>query len=94
MSARALARAIDVPPNRITEISHEQRDVTADTAIRLARYFGASAEFWLGLQKDYDLAQPVVNGRCRIGPENEGAAVGELEVSDLQFGSLAADDAQ
>jgi antitoxin HigA-1 len=57
MSARALARELDVPPNRITSIINEERDVTADTAIRLARFFGTSAEFWLGLQKDYDLAK-------------------------------------
>ncbi len=57
MSARALARELDVPPNRVTSIVNEERDVTADTAIRLARFFGTSAEFWLGLQKDYDLAK-------------------------------------
>jgi addiction module HigA family antidote len=57
MSARALAREIDVPPNRVTGIVNEERDVSADTAIRLGKFFGTSAEFWLGLQRDYDLAK-------------------------------------
>jgi antitoxin HigA-1 len=57
MSARALAREIDVPPNRVTQIINEKRDVSADTAIRLGKFFGTSAEFWLGLQRDFDLAE-------------------------------------
>jgi addiction module HigA family antidote len=56
MSARALASALDVPPNRITEIINGERSVTADTAIRLGRYFGTSGEFWLNLQTAYDLS--------------------------------------
>jgi antitoxin HigA-1 len=55
LSAYALARAIGVPRNRITGIVHGERAVTADTALRLARFFGTSPEFWLGLQMDYDL---------------------------------------
>jgi addiction module HigA family antidote len=55
MSANALARVLAVPPNRITSIANGQRAVSADTALRLARYFGTSAEFWMGLQKDYEL---------------------------------------
>ena len=55
MSASALAEAIDVPINRVTSILNEQRGVTADTALRLARYFGMSAEFWLNLQKTFEL---------------------------------------
>jgi plasmid maintenance system antidote protein VapI len=46
---------LGVPPRRINEIVHGKRSVTADTALRLSRYFGTSAEFWLGLQADYDL---------------------------------------
>lgn len=55
LSANALARALHVPPNRITAILNGNRAITADTALRLARYFGTSAEFWLNLQSDYDL---------------------------------------
>lgn len=55
MSARALAMALDIPVNRITQILKAQRGVTADTALRLARYFGTSAEFWLNLQKMFEL---------------------------------------
>ncbi|MBF0153023.1 MAG: HigA family addiction module antidote protein [Magnetococcales bacterium] len=56
VSANALARDLDVPPNQITEIIHGKRAVTADTAQRLAHYFGTSARFWLNLQMSYDLA--------------------------------------
>lgn len=55
LSAYGLARAIGVPRNRITGIVRGERAITADTALRLARYFGMSPEFWLGLQMDYDL---------------------------------------
>jgi addiction module HigA family antidote len=55
MSAAALARQLDVPTNRITEILNGQRAVTGDTALRLAHFFGTSAEFWLNLQKLYEL---------------------------------------
>ncbi|WP_198924203.1 HigA family addiction module antitoxin [Acidithiobacillus caldus] len=55
LSANALARTLHVPPNRISAILHGRRAITADTALRLARYFGTSAEFWLKLQTDYDL---------------------------------------
>jgi addiction module HigA family antidote len=57
LSARALAEAIGVPPNRLTEIVAERRAVTADTAIRLARYFGTDARFWLNLQMAHDLSK-------------------------------------
>lgn len=50
-----LAVAIGVPPRRINEIVHGQRRITADTALRLARYFGTSAQFWINLQSHYDL---------------------------------------
>ena len=55
LSQNALARALNVPPRRINEIVLEKRGVTADTALRLARFFGTSAEMWTGLQADYDL---------------------------------------
>ena len=55
MSAAALARQLKVPTNRITEILNGQRAITGDTALRLAHFFGTSAEFWLNLQKLYEL---------------------------------------
>jgi addiction module HigA family antidote len=55
LSQNALARALQVPPRRINEVVHEKRSISADTALRLARYLGTTAEFWAGLQADYDL---------------------------------------
>ncbi|MFH1596327.1 MAG: HigA family addiction module antitoxin [Pseudomonadota bacterium] len=55
LSQNRLGRDLGVPPRRINEIVHGKRSITADTALRLSRYFGTSAEFWLGLQSDYDL---------------------------------------
>lgn len=55
LSANALAIALRVPAPRINDIVRERRAVSADTALRLARYFGTSAEFWLGLQSDHDM---------------------------------------
>jgi addiction module HigA family antidote len=55
VSINKLARDIDVPPGRISEIVNGKRSVTADTALRLGRYFGVSPEIWLNLQADYEL---------------------------------------
>ncbi len=55
MSAAELARQLKVPTNRITEILNGQRAISGDTALRLARFFGTSPEFWLNLQKLYEL---------------------------------------
>lgn len=55
ISQYQLAKDISVPPRRINEIVHGQRSITADTALRLARYFGTSERFWLNLQARYDL---------------------------------------
>ena len=57
LSQNRLARDIGVPPRRVNEIVHGRRGVTADTALRLARYFGTSEGFWMGLQADYDLEE-------------------------------------
>src|SRR5436309_15780239 len=57
ISQNALARAIAVPPRRINEIILGNRAVTADTALRLATFFGTSEGFWLGLQADYELEE-------------------------------------
>ncbi len=55
MSAAELARRLKVPTNRVTEILNGQRAITGDTALRLAHFFGTSAEFWLNLQSIYEL---------------------------------------
>jgi addiction module HigA family antidote len=55
LSQNQMALALRVPARRINEIVHGKRRITADTALRLARYFGMSPRFWLGLQMDYDL---------------------------------------
>jgi antitoxin HigA-1 len=57
LSQNALARALHVPPRRINELVHGKRAVSADSDLRLARYFGLSEGFFLGLQADYDLMQ-------------------------------------
>src|SRR6266446_10816481 len=55
MSAAELARKLDVPTNRVTGILNGQRAITGDTALRLAHFFGTSAEFWLNLQSIYEI---------------------------------------
>jgi antitoxin HigA-1 len=55
ISASAFAKQLSVPVNRVTYIINRKRSITADTALRLARFFGTSAEFWLNLQTSYDL---------------------------------------
>lgn len=57
VSQNALARAIDVPPRRVNEIVLGKRAISADTALRFARAFGTSEQFWMGLQADYDLEE-------------------------------------
>jgi addiction module HigA family antidote len=68
LSANALARALDVPPNRITSIiaADNPRSVTPDTALRLARYFGTTPQFWLNLQQAYELSRAMVEQGTRI----------------------------
>lgn len=63
-----LAVSIGVPPHRINKIVHGKRDVTADMVLRLARYFGTSAEFWLNLQSHYELDR----AKDRAGERNAG----------------------
>ena len=64
MSASELARRIEVPANRITGILNGRRAVTGDTALRLGRFFGTSGEFWLNLQKLYELRCAERDERC------------------------------
>jgi antitoxin HigA-1 len=67
LSQNRLAIALGVPPRRINEIVMRKRGITADTALRLARYFKMSPHFWLGLQMDYELdtAEDALNGRLK-----------------------------
>ncbi len=69
MSAAEMARQIDVPPNRISQILKGERDITADTAMRLGHFFGTSAQFWMNLQSLYDL---------RIAQKQHGRAIDAL----------------
>lgn len=75
MSANALAKALAVPTNRITAILNGQRGITADTALRLSRYFGTTPQLWLNLQKSFELRKA----------ENElGAAIaGQVKPREL-----------
>jgi antitoxin HigA-1 len=76
MSAAELARQIDVPVNRVTGILNGQRGVTADTALRLAHWFGTSPDFWLNLQNLYELrlAEARVGERIAKLPRRAAAA--------------------
>jgi addiction module HigA family antidote len=75
MSAAKLARQIKVPTNRVTQVLNGQRAVTGDTALRLGHFFGTSAEFWLNLQKLYEL---------RMAEREAGREVQQLpRLSDL-----------
>lgn len=74
MSAAELARQVRVPVNRITAILNGQRAVTGDTALRLGRFFGTTGEFWLNLQKLYEL---------RLAEAEKGEEIAALPVLDL-----------
>ncbi len=69
MSANALAKALNVPAPRVNEVVRERRGVTADTAMRLARYFGGDARSWLNLQAAYDLRVAEMENAKRIERE-------------------------
>ena len=69
MSANALAKALNVPAPRINDILRERRGITADTAMRLARYFGGDARSWLNLQAAYDLRVAEIENAKRIEQE-------------------------
>lgn len=77
MSQSRLALDISVHPRRINEIVLGKRSITADTALRLARYFGNSPQFWLGLQMDYDLdkAQDLLGSRLDREVKSKSLAV-------------------
>lgn len=72
ISLNQLSRDISVPPNRISEIVNGKRAITANTALRLERYFGIEAQFWLNLQTEFDLR----NMRRKIGADIEKRIIG------------------
>ncbi|MGC9971899.1 MAG: HigA family addiction module antitoxin [Bryobacteraceae bacterium] len=73
VSINRLARDLCVPPTRIGEVVNERRSVSPDTALRLARYFGTTAEFWMNLQSGYDLDIAALTG-ARTLQRGSGAA--------------------
>jgi antitoxin HigA-1 len=68
ITAYKLSKDVGIPQTRISEIVKKKRSITADTALRLSRYFGTSAKFWLGLQDDYDLEEADKLIHCHIVP--------------------------
>jgi addiction module HigA family antidote len=86
LSSNALAMELRVPVTRISEIVRERRGITADTALRLARYFNMSAEFWMRLQMDYDLEcavdaeESAIHEGIRPRATHANAAVAEQRV--------------
>ena len=74
LSANALAKALNVPAPRVNEVVRQRRGVSADTAMRLARYFGGDARSWLNLQAAYDLRVAEIENRRRIEREIVPAA--------------------
>jgi addiction module HigA family antidote len=75
VTAAELARDLHVPPNRITRIINGQQSITADTALRLAHWFGTGAQYWLNLQRNYDLAvaEADIGGTVRRLPRYKAA---------------------
>jgi|SRR5680860_639626 addiction module HigA family antidote len=69
MSVNALSKALHVPTTRMNEIVREKRGVTADTALRLARYFGTSERFWLNLQTEFELRQAQISKATQVAKE-------------------------
>ena len=96
LSANALARALDVPVTRVSEIVRGRRGITADTALRLARLLGTTPEFWLGLQSDFDLktarrdAGRTINDA--VSPLRGDRVLDQLEVREpkVHYGSTSA----
>ena len=73
LSAAKLAHSLDVPANRISQIIAGKRNISADTALRLGRYFGTTPDFWMNLQKTYelDLARADIGGEIERLPQRE-----------------------
>ena len=78
LSANALANALGVPTNRITAILNGQRGITADTALRLSRYFGTSPQLWLSLQQAFELRKVEVNSGDDIADRVEPRVIAQV----------------
>ncbi len=77
ISAYRLSKDLKIPQTRVSQILHGKRRITADTALRLSKYFGNSAKFWLGLQDDYDLEKGKREKKSELDaivPNSENAA--------------------
>ncbi len=80
MSAAELSRQLQVPTNRVTQILNGRRSITGDTALRLAHFFGTSAEFWLNLQSLYEI---------RLAQQKSGSAIKALPtIKDMQLDNV------
>jgi addiction module HigA family antidote len=80
MSAAELSRQLQVPTNRVTQILNGRRSITGDTALRLAHFFGTSAEFWLNLQSLYEI---------RLAQQKSGSAIKALPtIKDIQVDNV------
>lgn len=66
LSANAIAKDLGVPTNRVTAILNEQRSISGDTALRLAKYFDTTPEFWMNLQSDYDIKRTILESGKEI----------------------------
>lgn len=75
ITAYKLSKDLNIPQTRISEILKKNRRITADTALRLSRYFGNTPKFWLGLQDDFDLEEELNSNADQI------RAIGKLEIS-------------
>jgi addiction module HigA family antidote len=82
ISINRLARDLSVPPNRISEIVNGKRAITADTALRLQRYFGVEAQFWLNLQNEFDLRMM----KRKIWPDIERRII-PVKTSEIETGN-------
>jgi len=80
MTRTELARQIDVPPNRISQIIHGKRDLTADTALQLGRFFGTGPELWLNLQKTYELDKAKIDLGIKIQKINPWKPQEEIHI--------------
>ena len=84
MSANALAKALSVPAPRINDVVRERRGISADTAMRLARYFGGDARSWLNLQAAYALRVAEISNARRIAREAPPAAAKPVEANQCK----------
>ena len=79
VSPTELSRQIDVPPNRISQIVRGKREITADTALRLGRFFGTGPELWMNLQKAYELDK----AKAQLGPAIQKIHQWKAQVGDV-----------